>query len=67
VDGLMRRHDYTVDILGGASGANYPGAYRDFQGIKLPTTRRIFAYDSEMKSIPEPMLVSVDISDAAFF
>jgi hypothetical protein len=22
-DGLLRRHDYTVDILGGATGLNY--------------------------------------------
>ena len=44
-DGLMRRHDYTVDILGGATGANYTTNYRDFQGIKMPTTRRIYAYD----------------------
>ena len=39
-DGLMRRHDYTVDILGGNSGANYSTNYRDVQGIMMPTTRR---------------------------
>src|SRR5271168_3586406 len=44
-DGLMRRHDYTVDVLGGATGANYSTNYREFQGIKMPTTRRIYAYD----------------------
>jgi hypothetical protein len=32
-DGLMRRHDYTVDILGGNCGANYSTNYREFQGI----------------------------------
>lgn len=65
-DGLMRRHDYTVDILGGATGANYPGDYRDFQGIMVPTTRRIFAYDENLKMIPEPLLVSIDISHLSF-
>ena len=65
-DGLMRRHDYTVDILGGATGANYPGDYRDFQGIMVPTTRRIFAYDADLKKVPEPMLVSIDISHVSF-
>jgi hypothetical protein len=59
-DGLMRRHDYTVDILGGARGANYTTNYRDFQGIKMPTTRRIYAYDDAMQKIPEPVLVSLD-------
>jgi hypothetical protein len=32
-DGLLRRHDYTVDILGGATGLNYASAYRDVGGI----------------------------------
>jgi hypothetical protein len=29
-DGLLRRHDYTVDILGGATGLNY------YQIVKEP-------------------------------
>jgi hypothetical protein len=65
-DGLMRRHDYTVEILGGATGANYALNYREFQGIKLPTARRIFAYDENLHKIPEPVLVSIDIADAKF-
>jgi hypothetical protein len=65
-DGLMRRHDYTVDILGGATGANYTTNYRDFQGIKMPSTRRIYAYDTAMQKIPEPLLVSLDFGDLTF-
>lgn len=65
-DGLMRRHDYTVDILGGATGANYPGGYREVQGIMLPTSRRIFAYDATFKKIGEPILVSIDIGQMSF-
>jgi hypothetical protein len=60
-DGVMRRHDYTVDVLGGATGANYTTDYRDFQGIKIPTRRRVYAYDAQMKKQPEPVLVSIDI------
>ena len=59
-DGLMRRHDYTVDILGGATGANYPTEYRKFQGVMMPTKRRIYAYDDAMRKIAEPLLVSLD-------
>jgi hypothetical protein len=59
-DGLMRRHDYTVDILGGNSGANYPSDYREFQGIKMPTKRRIYGYDENLQKVPEPLLVSLD-------
>ena len=36
-DGLLRRHDYTVDILGGATGLNYASAYRNVDGIVVPT------------------------------
>jgi predicted transcriptional regulator len=31
-DGLMRRHDYTVDILGGNPGANYTTNYKTLSG-----------------------------------
>lgn len=65
-DGLMRRHDYTVDILGGASGANYVSDYRDFQGIRMPTKRRIYAYDQGMHKVPEPLLVSLDFGNLTF-
>lgn len=65
-DGLIRRHDYTVDILGGATGAKYTSGYRDFQGIQLPTVHRVFAYDDKMQKVPEPLLVSIDVSNAAF-
>jgi len=59
-DGLMRRHDYTVDILGGATGANYISDYREVQGIMMPTKRRIYSYDEAMQKIPDPLLVSLD-------
>lgn len=65
-DGLMRRHDYTVDILGGATGANYPTAYRSFQGLKMPTRRRIYAYDEAMRKVPDPLLVSLDFGKLSF-
>jgi hypothetical protein len=57
----MRRHDYSVDVMGGATGANYASNYREFQGIKVPTTRRVYAYDRSLRKIPEPMLVGIDI------
>src|SRR6266478_4822053 len=30
-DGLLRRHDYTVDVLGGAAGLNYAYDYRNIE------------------------------------
>lgn len=62
-DGLIRRHDYTVDILGGATGLNYASEYREVAGIVIPTKRRIYAYEGDYQLVPEPLLVKIDISD----
>ena len=65
-DGLLRRHDYTVDLLGGATGANYALDIEDIDGIKVPTKRRIWAYDDNHEKVPEPLLVAVDIETLTF-
>lgn len=62
-DGLLRRHDYTVDILGGATGLNYASRYRNVNGIVFPTKRRIYAYEGDYKLVPEPLLVSIDMAE----
>lgn len=62
-DGLLRRHDYTVDILGGATGLNYASRYRTVNGIVFPTKRRIYAYEGDYKLVPEPLLVSIDMAE----
>jgi hypothetical protein len=65
-DGLLRRHDYTVDVLGGATGANYASDYKNVDGIIFPNTRRIYAYDSAQKKVPEPLLVAIDMGKITF-
>jgi hypothetical protein len=65
-EGLLRRHEYTVDILGGAPGLNYAYDYRNIDGIMVPTTRRVYAYDANEQKVPEPVLVAIDIRDIAF-
>jgi hypothetical protein len=34
--GLLRRLDYSVDILGGGPAVHYPSAYRELDGIMVP-------------------------------
>src|SRR4051794_18793394 len=46
-DGLLRRHDFTMDVLGGAPGALYATGYREVDGIVFPTTRRAYAANGE--------------------
>ena len=64
-DGLLRRHDYTVDILGGATGLNYALDYQDIEGLKFFTKRRVYAYEGDYMLVPEPVLVSIDVSHIA--
>jgi hypothetical protein len=62
-DGLLRRHDYTVDILGGATGLNYASEYRDVHGIIVPTKRRVYAYEGDYQLVKEPLLVAIDMGE----
>lgn len=65
-DGLLRRHEYTVDIMGGARGLNYAFDYRNFDGIIIPTKRRILGFDDNKHKIPEAVLVAIEIRELAF-
>ena len=65
-DGLMRRHDYAVDVLGGATGAHYVWDYRVFNAIAIPTRRRVFALGPNNQPVAQPVLVSIDVKDARF-
>jgi hypothetical protein len=60
-DGLLRRHDYTVDILGGATGLNYASDYRNVDGIIVPAKRRVYAYEGDYQLVKEPLLVAIDM------
>lgn len=65
-DGLLRKHLYTVDVLGGAQGANYASDYRAVDGVMLATRRRVVAYDDARQKVPAPILVSIDLSEIHF-
>jgi hypothetical protein len=60
-DGLLRRHDYTVDILGGATGLNFASDYREVNGIIVPAKRRVYAYEGNYEMIKDPLLVAIDM------
>jgi hypothetical protein len=62
-DGLLRRHDYTVDVLGSAPGLNYASDYRDVDGIIFPTKRRVYAYEGDYELVKEPLLVKIDMAE----
>jgi hypothetical protein len=60
-DGLLRRHDYNVEIAGDTPGAHYISRYQDVQGIMIPTRRRIFPRQPDGRAMAEPLVVSIDL------
>ena len=62
-DGRLRRHDFTIDILGGATGMLYATDNRNVDGIIIPTTRRGYAWQGDYQRIPEPLLVAIDMGE----
>jgi hypothetical protein len=48
-----RRHDYNVDVAGGATGATMRRTSRTLMAKMAPTTRRVFARDADGQKIDE--------------
>ena len=65
-DGLIRRHDYDVEIQGATMGAHYISDYTRVAGIMVPTRHRVFPRPPDGQGFREPLLVSIDVSEVAF-
>lgn len=65
-DGLLRRHDYDVDISGGAPAVHYPSGHVVVQGITVPTRHTIYVRDADGGHQPEPLVVSIHASEIRF-
>jgi hypothetical protein len=59
--GVLKRHDYGVEITGGTQAAHYVSDLKEFAGIVFPTKRRIFPRQPDGHSAPEPLVVSIDL------
>jgi hypothetical protein len=64
-EGLLKRHDYDLEIAGGTPGAHYIEGYEEVSGIMFPTKRRIFPRQADGTASPELLVVSIDLSDIA--
>jgi len=60
-DGLLRRHDFAIDVLGGVPSQLEAADYRDVDGIVIPARRR--AYDQLTPD--HPLMVAIDMSNLA--
>ncbi|MGF6905048.1 hypothetical protein [Paraburkholderia sp. GAS348] len=65
-DFLLRRHDYTVDISGGFSAAQYVSDYLEVEGLYFPTMRRAYLRGPDMNPVLDVLLVSIDLSNFRF-
>jgi hypothetical protein len=65
--GLLKRHDYDVEITGGTAGAHYVSDLKEISGIVFPTKRRIFPRQPDGHSAPEPLVVSIDLDQFVLF
>jgi hypothetical protein len=64
--GLLRRLDYAVDVLGGGGAVQYPSRYREFDGIMVPTRRRVYARDAEGFPILDTVSIAIDLAHVSF-
>ena len=65
-DGLLRRHDYEVEISGNTPAAHYVSDYQDVSGIMIPAKRRVFARQPDNTPVLATVLISIDLSELRF-
>jgi hypothetical protein len=64
--GLIRRHDYTAEPVGGwARAAHYCFDHREFDGLVFPTRRRVVPRGLRDRALPGPTLVRIDLDRVA--
>lgn len=62
--GWLVRHDYTAEVVGSwAKAAHLCRDYRQFGGLWVPTTRRVYPRGPGNRPLPLPTLVAIDIHD----
>jgi hypothetical protein len=62
--GRLLRHDYTAEVVGNwAKAAHLCHDYRQFGGLWVPTTRRVYPRGPGNRPLPLPTLVAVDVHD----
>jgi len=64
--GLLRRLDYSVDVLGGGLAVHYPSEYREFDGVMVPTRRRVYVRNPDGSPIRDSVSVAIDVAHVAF-
>jgi hypothetical protein len=62
--GLLRRLDYTAEVFGGwARAAHYCWEHRPFEGLVVPTRRKVFPRRRDNRPRARPTLVWIEFAD----
>lgn len=61
--GLLRRHDYAAEVLGAPPAAHYSDAHTTVSGLVFPTRRYVVPVQEDGRSLPEPVLVAVEVTE----
>ena len=60
-DGLLRRHDYSVEVAGGFPAAQYVHDIVEVGGLRFPSRRRAYFRGSDQQPVRDLLLVSIDL------
>jgi hypothetical protein len=64
-NGLIRRHDYTAESLGSwANAAHYCFEHKSFDGLIVPTRRRVYPRRRSNQPRAHPLLVWIEVPTA---
>jgi hypothetical protein len=66
-DGLLRRHDYTVDVWADTPAAHFTYDYVDVEGLKYPTRRIVYGIKEDGSLDLSFEIVTIALSDYELF
>lgn len=66
-DGLLRRHDYAVDVWADTPAAHFLSDYIDVNGLKFPRRRSVFARRPDGQPDLDLNLVTIELSEYTLF
>lgn len=62
--GVLKRHDYSVDVMGGTTSGHYTLEPKTFQGITFPTKRRVYAIGPDNRPVVgRAAAITIDIQN----
>jgi len=65
-DGVLRRHDYRVDVVGGLRAAQFLDDFVVADGITVPTMRQAYTRDDDGRVLRDRPLLTITFLDVRF-